>query len=81
LARLKPGQIALELTAPRRTHYLDVGGELHIVPCEPVDASGTVCGPAEAVLRLVYGRNRAEDDVTAAGAITMDDLRSLFPGY
>ena len=42
LARLKPGQIALELTAPRRTHYLDVGGELHIVPCEPVDASGTV---------------------------------------
>ncbi|MGH3853534.1 MAG: maleylpyruvate isomerase family mycothiol-dependent enzyme [Pseudonocardiaceae bacterium] len=81
LARLKPGQVALELTKPRRTLCLDLGGELHIVPCEPGDPTATVWGTAEAVLRLVYGRNRAEDGVTAAGAVTADDLRSLFPGY
>jgi len=81
LARLKPGQVALELTDPRRTWCLDLGGELRIVACEPGDPTATVWGSAEAVLRLVYGRNRAEDGVTAAGAVTVDDLRSLFPGY
>ncbi|MEV0055928.1 maleylpyruvate isomerase family mycothiol-dependent enzyme [Saccharopolyspora shandongensis] len=81
LARLKPGQVALELTEPRRTLCLDLGGELHILPCEPGDPTATVWGTAEAVLRLVYGRNRTEDGVTADGAATVDDLRSLFPGY
>jgi uncharacterized protein (TIGR03083 family) len=81
LARLKPGQVALELTNPRRTWCLDLGGELHIIPCEPGDPTATVWGSAEAVLRLVYGRNRTEDGVTAAGAVNVDDLRALFPGY
>ena len=81
LARLGSGQVTLELTDPRRTRCLDLGGELHVVPCEPGDPTATVWGTAEAVLRLVYGRNRAEDGVTAAGAVTVDDLRSLFPGY
>jgi hypothetical protein len=44
LARLKPGQVALELTDPRRTRCLDLGGELHIVPCEPGDPTATVLG-------------------------------------
>jgi uncharacterized protein (TIGR03083 family) len=81
LNRLKPGQVALELTDPSRTWCLDLGGELHIVPCEPGDPTATVRGSAEAVLRLVYGRNRAEDGLTATGAVSVDDLRSLFPGY
>ncbi|MCI2420871.1 maleylpyruvate isomerase family mycothiol-dependent enzyme [Saccharopolyspora sp. K220] len=81
LARLKPGQVALQLSEPRRTLCLDLGGELHIVPCEPGDPTATVWGTAEAVLRLVYGRNRVEDGVTAVGAVTVDDLRSLFPGF
>ncbi|MFI8185181.1 hypothetical protein ACIF70_32310 [Actinacidiphila glaucinigra] len=38
-------------------------------------------GPSEAVLRLVYGRNRPQDGVTARDGITLDDLRALFPGY
>ncbi|MCU1679909.1 MAG: maleylpyruvate isomerase family mycothiol-dependent enzyme [Amycolatopsis sp.] len=81
LTRLKPGQIALELTEPPRTLCLDLGGELHIVPCEPGDPTATVQGSAEAVLRLVYGRNRVEDGVAATGGVTVDDVRSLFPGY
>jgi uncharacterized protein (TIGR03083 family) len=74
-----PGRVGTDRS--RRTRCLDLGGELHIVPCEPGDPTATVWGSAETVLRLVYGRNRAEDGVTAAGAVTVDDLRSLFPGY
>lgn len=81
LARLKPGQVALELTDPRSTRCLDLGGELHVMPCEPGDPTATVSGSAEAVLRLVYGRNRAEDGLAATGAVTVEDLRALFPGY
>jgi hypothetical protein len=77
---MNSGRLAA-LTGPRRTRCLDLGGELHIVLCEPDDPTATVWGSAEAVLRLVYGRNRTEDGVTSAGAVTVDDLRAPFPGY
>ncbi|MFJ5531781.1 hypothetical protein [Streptomyces sp. NPDC093261] len=65
-----------------RTLCLLLGSELRIHPCEPAEPTGTLSGSAEAVLRLVYGRNRpAEDGVAATGAVTLPDLRSLFPGY
>ncbi|WP_030179923.1 maleylpyruvate isomerase family mycothiol-dependent enzyme [Streptomyces sp. NRRL S-813] len=81
LARLGPRQFAVELTDPQRTLLLDLDAELHIYPCEPAEPAGVVSGAAEAVLRLVYGRNRPQDGVTVSGAATLDDLRSLFPGY
>jgi hypothetical protein len=59
---------------------LDQGAELHLDPCEPIVPTGTVSGSAEALLRLVYGRHRPEDRVTTTGAVTLGDLRSLFPG-
>jgi uncharacterized protein (TIGR03083 family) len=81
LARLGPRQIAVELTDPVRTLCLTLGSELHFLPCEGAEPSGTLAGPAEAVLRLVYGRNRPQDGVTARGGIALDDVRALFPGY
>ncbi|MEU4094229.1 maleylpyruvate isomerase family mycothiol-dependent enzyme [Streptomyces sp. NPDC026673] len=81
LVRLRPRQIGMELTDPVRTLCLTLAAELHILPCEGAESSGTVSGPAEAVLRLVYGRNRPRDAVTARGAVTLDDLRALFPGF
>lgn len=81
LARLQPGQVALELTDTHCTQCIDLGGELHLMPCEPAEPAATVRGTAEAVLRVVYGRNRAADGITATGAVTVADLRSLFPGY
>ncbi|MEV6026068.1 maleylpyruvate isomerase family mycothiol-dependent enzyme [Streptomyces sp. NPDC052036] len=82
LSRLAPGSIAVRLTDRPRTLCLLLGTELHIYPCEAAEPTGTLSGSAEAVLRLVYGRNRPEEDgVTATGAATLPDLRSLFPGY
>lgn len=82
LSRLVPGRIAIELNDLPRTLCLLLEAELHIYPCEPAEPTGSVAGPAEAVLRLVYGRNRPEKDgVTTTGAVTLEDLRSLFPGY
>jgi uncharacterized protein (TIGR03083 family) len=81
LSRLAPARLSVELTDPRRSLFLSLDAQLHIYPCEPTDATGTISGPAEAVLRLVYGRNRPPDQVDVSGPITLDDLRELFPGY
>ncbi|MGC5022777.1 maleylpyruvate isomerase N-terminal domain-containing protein [Micromonospora sp. DT47] len=81
LARLGARQLAVELTDQDRTMCLDLGAELHLYPCEPAEPTATLSGTAEAVLRLVYGRNRPDDGIRVSGAVTLDDLRSLFPGY
>lgn len=81
LARLGPSQVAVALTDLGRTVCLDLAAELHLYRCEPAEPVGTVSGSAEAVLRLVYGRNLPQDAVTVTGAVTLDDLRALFPGF
>jgi hypothetical protein len=81
LKRLAPRQLAVELTDRDRIVRLELGADLHLAPGEPADPAATVSGTAEALLRLVYGRNRPGDGVTVAGDITLEDLRSLFPGF
>lgn len=81
LARLGTRQLTVTLTDSARILLLDLGGELHLYPCEPADPVGAVSGTAEAVLRLVYGRNRDRDGVAVTGSVTLADLRSLFPGF
>jgi uncharacterized protein (TIGR03083 family) len=81
LARLSPRQIQVQTTGPEGVYCLTLSAELHLLPCEPAEPSATVRGSAEAVLRLVYGRYRDTDDVTADGAVTLDDIRALFPGF
>lgn len=57
-------------------------GELHLYPCEPADPDGRLTGPTEQLLRLVYGRHRADHDaLDATGPVTLADLRRLFPGF
>ncbi|MBE8520886.1 maleylpyruvate isomerase family mycothiol-dependent enzyme [Amycolatopsis sp. H6(2020)] len=45
--------------------------------------SATFSGPAEAFIRLVSGRLKAPYDkgVTVDGAVTLDELRRVFPGF
>lgn len=81
LKRLAPKQLAVELADQDRIVGLELGAELHLVAGPPADPAATVSGPAEALLRLIYGRNRPEDDVTTTGDVTLEDLRSLFPGF
>lgn len=82
LERLAPANITVNRTDHERVAALMLDAELHIYPCEAADPTAAVTGTAEALLRLVYGRNRPEvDGVTATGAVTLRDLRALFPGY
>ena len=87
LSRLAPANVAVTRTdAPQAAATLQLDAELHLVPGEPGDASaGSLTGPTEALLRLVYGRNRPELDgvtvVAGTGSLTLDDLRALFPGF
>ncbi|MFF1611536.1 maleylpyruvate isomerase family mycothiol-dependent enzyme [Amycolatopsis sp. NPDC058278] len=45
--------------------------------------SATFTGPAEAFIRLLSGRLKApyDKDVTVEGAVTLDELRRVFPGF
>ena len=54
------------------------------VVTEPVDPTATFCGPLESAIRLVGGRLRpanTPERVKVTGAVTLDDLRRVFPGY
>jgi uncharacterized protein (TIGR03083 family) len=80
--RLAPASIIVNRTDSHRTAALLLTSELHIYPCEAAEPTGAVTGTSEAILRLVYGRNRPERDrVIATGPVTLEDLRALFPGY
>jgi uncharacterized protein (TIGR03083 family) len=81
LKRLAPGQLAVELAGQDQIVRLELGEELHLAAGAPADPAATVSGPADALLRLVYGRNRPEDGIVVAGDVTLEDLRSLFPGF
>lgn len=50
----------------------------------PADSTATFSGPLEAAIRLVGGRLRpahTPGTVKVTGAVTLDDLRQVFPGY
>jgi uncharacterized protein (TIGR03083 family) len=51
----------------------------------PADADGELTAPAEFVIRLVSGRHGAaytpESVLLTGDAVTLDDLRRVFPGY
>jgi len=87
LSRLAPANVAVTRTdAPDDVAALSLDSELHFYPGKTADPSaGSVTGPTEALLRLVYGRNRPERDgvtvVAGTGSVTLEDLRALFPGF
>ena len=48
------------------------------------DVDGVLTAPAEAVIRLLAGRlgpAHTPDTVTLTGGLTLDQLRTVFPGY
>ena len=54
------------------------------VVTEPADPTATFTGPLESAIRLVGGRLRpanTSETVEVTGAVTLDDLRRVFPGY
>jgi uncharacterized protein (TIGR03083 family) len=76
--------IGVKTTSPERSFGLDVGETVAVVDA-PAAPDAVLIAPGEWWLRLIAGRHAAE--YTPAGvrvtgdAITLDDLRRLFPGY
>jgi hypothetical protein len=84
----KPQGVAIDLhihtTEPDRDFALAIHDsvELHVSDQRPRDR--TLELPAEAFLRLVYGRLDAEHTppvALVAADVTLDDLRRTFPGF
>jgi uncharacterized protein (TIGR03083 family) len=81
LERLRPQHLAVHLTDTGQRYTLHLDAELHLVPGDAPSASGQVSGPADSLLRLVYGRHRPDDSVEVSGAVPLKELIALFPGY
>jgi uncharacterized protein (TIGR03083 family) len=81
----QPIDISVNTEAPSRSFRLSSGEALSLTPQEPGAETGgdaTVQLPAEALIRLVYGR--LDPDHTppiSADGIEVDDLRGIFPGF
>lgn len=79
----RTAQVAVTTTAPERTFGLSVTDAVAVTDV-PAAADATLDLPGEAWLRLVTGRLRPEHTpagVGASGAVDLDDLRRVFPGY
>jgi uncharacterized protein (TIGR03083 family) len=79
----RPVTVAVDVDAPARTLGLQLADVAAVVDPPPA-ADGRLDGPAEAFLRLVAGRLSPEhtpDQVAVTGAVTLDQLRQVFPGY
>ena len=75
-----PVAVAVTTTGPDRSFTLDTGG-VTLAPAGPDDApAASLALPAEALVRLVYGRLDDADGLTASG-VTVPELKSVFPGF
>ena len=77
-------RVRVGTTEPQRDLVVVVGDAVSIVPAEADDSyDGSVDLPAEAFLRLVYGRLDREHAPAHAesGSRGVADLRSVFPGF
>ena len=71
--------VEVSTTDPSVTFTLDTGG-VALTPGS-TGAKASLALPAEAFVRLVYGRLDDEADVTSADGVTVPELRAVFPGF
>jgi hypothetical protein len=71
--------VEVTTTDPAMTFTLDTGG-VTLTPGS-TGASATLALPAEAFVRLVYGRLDDDADITSAVGITVPELQAVFPGF
>jgi uncharacterized protein (TIGR03083 family) len=82
--RAQPGlRVRVETTAPDRVFLLAAAGErVELTATDPGAGLPPLRLPAEALVRLVYGRLDADHtpDGVQADGVDLDDLRKTFPG-
>ena len=76
-------RVRLRTTSPDGDYLLDVGESVTLTDwVDGTDTDGEIRLPAEALLRLVYGRLDPEHTPEyAAEGIELDRLRAVFPGF
>ena len=72
--------IGIVTTGPARTFVLDVGPEVTLQPTDEAGADPLVL-PAEALVRLVYGRLDPDHTPEGVDGARLDRLRAVFPGF
>jgi uncharacterized protein (TIGR03083 family) len=77
----EPGEIVVETTAPERRFVVGVADGVTLRPAIVGDGPATVTLPAEAFVRLVYGRLDAEHTPADAQGDEIERLRTVFPGF
>lgn len=75
-----PAVIAITTTGPEGTYTLDTGGVTLTPGSDDAPASAFAELPAEALLRLVYGRLDDPAEVRLSG-VTLPELQAVFPGF
>jgi len=76
-------EVHVQTADPARDFGLLIGEKAELAD-RPADADAVLTLPAESWLRLVSGRlapARTPDGVSVSGAITLEQLRQIFPGY
>jgi uncharacterized protein (TIGR03083 family) len=79
-----PLEVAVETVAPSGQYTLSVADEVTLVDGPTAEPAERLAMPAEALIRLVYGRLDADhtpDAVAVDGPVTLDEWRVLFPGF
>jgi uncharacterized protein (TIGR03083 family) len=80
----KTAVIAVTTTDPARDFQLHLAEPIAISPGLPEHPDGTLTLPAEAWVRLVYGRLKPPyipASITTSGAADLDLIRQVFPGF
>ena len=75
----QPSLIEISTSDPAVTFTLDTGG-VSLTP-GGTGASASLALPAEAFVRLVYGRLDDDADVRSADGVTVAELQAVFPGF
>lgn len=80
----RPVRLAIRTTAPERSFGLDIGDAVALGD-EPAEPDAVLSAPAEWWLRLTTGRHAPaytpSDVILTGDALTLDDLRRVFPGF
>jgi uncharacterized protein (TIGR03083 family) len=82
MARQSPAPVAVAVTttSPERAFTLDTGGVTLAPAGADDDTDASLALPAEALLRLVYGRLDSDPGLRASG-VTLPEVKSVFPGF
>ncbi|HUZ52546.1 MAG TPA: maleylpyruvate isomerase family mycothiol-dependent enzyme [Streptosporangiaceae bacterium] len=75
-------KLCVSTTSPERHVLLETGENLTLVAAEPDDSLPQLRLPAEAFVRLVYGRLDAmHTPAVETKQVDLDELRKIFPGF